>query len=135
MTSRTLERWNARSISGAIYLPRKTDTGFISKAKAWPWMRDMERLERQLSRLIAEILDVGDAEIKLSMRIMEDLGADSLETVELLTAIEEHFGIEVPDDIIERVLTVQDLLDYVSRRSSAPQNGWLDALRGAMLKW
>lgn len=82
-------------------------------------MQDMERLEQQLRRLIAEVLNVGDAQIKLSTRIMEDLGADSLETVELLTAIEEHFGIEVPDSVIERVLTVQDLLDYVSSRPSS----------------
>ena len=85
----------------------------------------MERLERQLRRLIADILDVGDAQIKPSTRIMEDLGADSLETVELLTAIEGQFGIEVPDGVIERVLTVQDLLDYVSR---TPSITWLRIL-------
>ena len=76
----------------------------------------MERLERRLRRLIAKSLGVGETHIDLSTRIMEDLGADSLEMVGLLTAIEKRFGIQVPDNVAERVLTVRDLLEYVSRR-------------------
>ena len=116
MTGKTLERWKASGISRALYLSWKTGTAYMSMAAAWPWIQDAERPERRLRRLIGETLGIGAERIGLSTRIMEDLGADSLEVVELLTAVEMKFGIEVPDSVIERVLTVQDLLHYASRR-------------------
>lgn len=67
----------------------------------------------KIKQIIAEQLGVEEPEIKGDSHFIDDLGADSLDTVELVMAFEEEFGIEIPDDDAEKILTVQDAISYV----------------------
>lgn len=61
-------------------------------------------------------MGVEDEEVNPESRFVEDLGADSLDTVELVMALEEEFGIEIPDEDAEKIATVQNAIDYISER-------------------
>jgi acyl carrier protein len=76
--------------------------------------------EQTISRvhaLISESLGVSDGEIVPAASFIEDLGADSLDIVELVMAIEKEFDIEISDDDAERIATVQDAIDYINERA------------------
>jgi acyl carrier protein len=70
----------------------------------------------QLKRLILEQLGVDDEDVVPSASFIDDLNADSLELVELCAAIEEQYGIEIPDEDAQRLQTVQDAVDYLEER-------------------
>ena len=74
----------------------------------------MENLEQRVKKIIAEQLGVNEAEIKTESSFVDDLGADSLDTVELVMALEEEFGTEIPDEDAEKITTVQQAIDYVT---------------------
>ncbi len=67
----------------------------------------------KVKQIIAEQLGVDEPDIKSESHFIDDLGADSLDTVELVMALEEEFGIEIPDEEAEKILTVQDAINYV----------------------
>ena len=67
----------------------------------------------KVKQIIAEQLGVDEAEIKSESQFVDDLGADSLDTVELVMAFEEEFGIEIPDEEAEKINTVQIAIDYI----------------------
>lgn len=67
----------------------------------------------KVKQIIAEQLGVDEAEIKTGSHFVDDLGADSLDQVELVMAFEEEFGIEIPDDEAEKITTVQTAVDYI----------------------
>ena len=67
-------------------------------------------------KIIAEQLDVREEEVKDSTRFIEDLGADSLDMVELVMELEEEFGIEIPDEDAEKAKTVKDVIDYINKK-------------------
>lgn len=67
----------------------------------------------KIKQIIAEQLGVDEPDIKTESHFIDDLGADSLDTVELVMALEEEFGIEIPDEDAEKILTVQDAINYV----------------------
>jgi acyl carrier protein len=73
-------------------------------------------LER-LTRIIIEQLGVEEEEIALESSYIDDLGADSLDIVELIMALEEEFGIEIPDADAEKVTTVGDTVEYIKNNS------------------
>jgi acyl carrier protein len=73
-------------------------------------------LER-LTRIIVEQLGVEEEEISLESSYIDDLGADSLDIVELIMALEEEFGIEIPDSDAEKVTTVGDTVEYIKNNS------------------
>ncbi|MDF5710398.1 MAG: acyl carrier protein [Nostoc sp. S4] len=74
----------------------------------------------KVKKIVAEQLSVDDpATIKPESTFMEDLGADSLDTVELVMALEEEFDIEIPDEAAEGILTVQDAVNYISNKVTA----------------
>ena len=73
-------------------------------------------IEERVKKIIAEQLGVEDEEVNPESRFVEDLGADSLDTVELVMALEEEFGIEIPDKDAEKIATVQNAIDYISER-------------------
>ncbi len=64
--------------------------------------------------IIVENLDVDADEVKLETSLKDDLGADSLDAVEIVMAVEEEFGIEIPDEDAQKIATVKDIVDYVS---------------------
>ncbi len=72
----------------------------------------------QVKKIIVDQLNVEESEVKASSSFVEDLGADSLDTVELVMAFEEEFGIEIPDDKAEAIKTVQDAVDYIEQHAS-----------------
>jgi acyl carrier protein len=71
--------------------------------------------EDKVKAIIKEQLGVGEAEIKPEAAFVEDLGADSLDLVELVMAMEEEFGIEIPDEDAEKIRTVADAISYVEK--------------------
>ena len=75
-------------------------------------------IQSRIISLTATQLGLGEDEISLDSNFMDDLGADSLDTVELIMNIEEEFEIEIPDDEVEEMHTVKSVLNYVTMRTS-----------------
>jgi acyl carrier protein len=71
-------------------------------------------IEQKVKNIIADQLGVGEEEIKPTSSFIEDLGADSLDIVELVMAMEEEFEVEIPDEEAENIKTVQDAVNYVT---------------------
>jgi acyl carrier protein len=67
--------------------------------------------------ILCEQMGVDEAEVTPMAHIVDDLGADSLDEVELIMAFEEAYGIDIPDDDMEKIRTVSDILDYLKRRT------------------
>ena len=76
----------------------------------------MSSVEDQVRAIIAEQLGIKTDEIKNDASFVDDLGADSLDTVELVMALEEEFETEIPDEEAEKITTVQHAIDYVAAR-------------------
>jgi acyl carrier protein len=74
-------------------------------------------ITEKVKQIIAEQLGVEEAEVTPSASFIDDLGADSLDTVELVMALEENFDIEIPDEDAEKIRTVQDAIDYIEKHS------------------
>jgi acyl carrier protein len=74
----------------------------------------MSSIEERVAKMVAEQLGVKEADVKLSSSFVEDLGADSLDTVELIMALEEEFDTEIPDEDAEKIATVQNAIDYIN---------------------
>ncbi|MFQ5596961.1 MAG: acyl carrier protein [Nitrospiria bacterium] len=70
-------------------------------------------IDERVKKIISEQLGVEDEEVVSGASFVEDLGADSLDTVELVMAFEEEFNIEIQDEDAEKILTVQDAIDYI----------------------
>ena len=77
----------------------------------------MATIEERVKKIVAEQLGVKEEEVQTDASFVEDLGADSLDTVELVMALEEEFGVEIPDEDAEKITTVQLALDYVNAHS------------------
>jgi acyl carrier protein len=75
---------------------------------------NMENIEQRVKKIVAEQLGVNEAEVKSESSFVDDLGADSLDTVELVMALEEEFECEIPDEEAEKITTVQQAVDYVT---------------------
>ena len=74
----------------------------------------MSNIEDRVRKIIVEQLGVKEEDVKSEASFVDDLGADSLDTVELVMALEEEFDTEIPDDEAEKITTVQSAVDYVS---------------------
>ena len=77
----------------------------------------MSCTEVRVKRIVCEQLGVGEEEVTTGASFIDDLGADSLDTVELVMAFEEEFEIEIPDEEAEKISTVQDAVDYIDSAS------------------
>ena len=73
----------------------------------------MSSVEERVKKLICEQLGVKDEDVKEEASFVEDLGADSLDTVELVMALEEEFETEIPDEEAEKITTVKEAVDYI----------------------
>ncbi|MDN5863884.1 MAG: acyl carrier protein [Gammaproteobacteria bacterium] len=73
----------------------------------------MSSIEERVNKIVIEQLGVKEEEVKPEASFVDDLGADSLDTVELVMALEEEFECEIPDEEAEKIATVQQAVDYV----------------------
>ncbi|MBK9326913.1 MAG: acyl carrier protein [Pseudomonadota bacterium] len=74
----------------------------------------MSDIEQRVKKIVAEQLGANEADVKLESSFVDDLGADSLDTVELVMALEEAFECEIPDEEAEKITTVQQAVDYIN---------------------
>ena len=75
----------------------------------------MSDVETAVKKIVLDHLGVDESRISMDSKFIDDLGADSLDTVELVMAFEEEFGVEIPDNAAESILTVQDAVDYLEK--------------------
>jgi acyl carrier protein len=76
-------------------------------------------IEAKVIDIIVDQLGVDREKVKPEAKFVEDLGADSLDTVELVMAFEEEFGIEIPDEDAEKIRTVQEAIEYIKQKTTA----------------
>ncbi|HBG47558.1 MAG TPA: acyl carrier protein [Deltaproteobacteria bacterium] len=74
-------------------------------------------VENKVKKIIIDQLDVTEEEVTSPASFVDDLGADSLDTVEMVMAFEEEFGIEIPDEDAEKIKTVQDAVEYIKKKT------------------
>ncbi len=77
----------------------------------------MSTIEERVRKLVCEQLGVKEEEVTTEASFVEDLGADSLDTVELVMALEEEFETEIPDEEAEKITTVKEAIDYIEAHS------------------
>ena len=75
-----------------------------------------DEVSSKVKKIVADHLGIDEGKVTDESSFIDDLGADSLDTVELVMAFEEEFGVEIPDDAAETILTVQDAIDYISSK-------------------
>ena len=78
----------------------------------------MSDVTERVKKIVIEHLGVEDEKVTENASFIDDLGADSLDTVELVMAFEEEFGCEIPDDAAEKILTVKDAITYLEEQAS-----------------
>lgn len=78
----------------------------------------MSSIEERVKKIVIEQLGVSDDQVTNDASFVDDLGADSLDTVELVMALEEEFEVEIPDETAEKITTVQQAVDYVQSQAS-----------------
>ena len=76
----------------------------------------MSNVEEQVKKIVVEHLGIDESKVSPEAKFIDDLGADSLDTVELVMAFEEKFGIEIPDDAAETILTVKNAIDFIESK-------------------
>ena len=76
----------------------------------------MAAVEEKVKQIIVEQLGVDEGEVTPTVSFVDDLGADSLDTVELVMALEEAFNIEIPDEDAENIRTVKDAVEYIGKK-------------------
>ncbi|RCK80723.1 MAG: Acyl carrier protein [Candidatus Ozemobacter sibiricus] len=76
----------------------------------------MSNYFEEIKRIVVDKLQVDEKQVTMEASFIEDLGADSLDTVELVMDLEEHFGIEIPDEDAEKLKTVKDAVDYITQK-------------------
>ena len=81
----------------------------------------MAAVDEKVKQIIVEQLGVDEGEVTNNASFVDDLGADSLDTVELVMAFEEAFDIEIPDEDAEKIKTVQDAVDYIQKKAKVTQ--------------
>ncbi|MBT4879755.1 MAG: acyl carrier protein [Alphaproteobacteria bacterium] len=78
----------------------------------------MTDIADRVKKIVVEHLGVEESKVTTNASFVDDLGADSLDTVELVMAFEEEFGCEIPDEAAEKILTVQDAIGYIEKQAA-----------------
>ena len=79
----------------------------------------MSDVAERVKKIVVEHLGVEAAQVKEDAKFIDDLGADSLDTVELVMAFEEAFSVEIPEDAAEKISTVKDAIEYIEKQKAA----------------
>ena len=107
-------RWHASYlylVSRIHYNTRAAKAAYFKNTEEKP---EMSNIDERVKKIVIEQLGVKEDEVNNSSSFVDDLGADSLDTVELVMALEEEFECEIPDEEAEKITTVQQAIDYVS---------------------
>jgi acyl carrier protein len=107
-------RTDDRASAAAAARPRSGKIAGFFGSRSPRGRRRMENVEQRVKKIVAEQLGVNEAEIKNDSSFVDDLGADSLDTVELVMALEEEFETEIPDEEAEKITTVKQAIDFIS---------------------
>ena len=75
---------------------------------------ETEEIFEKVKTVIVEQSGIDEASVRMDSSFLDDLGADSLDIVEFIMALEEEFGIEIPDEDVEKIVTVKDVVEYIS---------------------
>jgi acyl carrier protein len=75
---------------------------------------ETEEIFEKVKTVIVEQLGIDEESVKMDSSFLDDLGADSLDIVEFIMALEEEFGLEIPDEDVEKIVTVKDVVEYIS---------------------
>jgi len=94
-------------------MPDMTQTRYQVTGVAEP----MSEVAEKITQIVVEHLGVDVAKVTPEASFIDDLGADSLDTVELVMAFEEAFNVEIPEDAAEKIATVKDAIDYIEKQS------------------
>ncbi len=84
--------------------------------------KEKPNVAEKIKQIVSEQLGVDEAEVTPTASFVDDLGADSLDTVELVMAFEEAFDIEIPDEDAEKIQTVKDAIEYIQGHTKASKN-------------
>jgi acyl carrier protein len=114
MTASTLHRNRASGVQLHLHDFSSTSTALAIENRGG---YGMASTEERVKQIIVEQLGVDEAEVTPTASFVDDLGADSLDQVELVMAFEEAFGIEVPDEDAEKMTTVKDAVEYIDKHS------------------
>ena len=76
----------------------------------------MSNTEEEVKKIVVDHLGIEESKVTTDSKFIDDLGADSLDTVELVMAFEEKFGIEIPDDAAETIITVRNAIDFIDKK-------------------
>jgi acyl carrier protein len=79
----------------------------------------MSDIAERVKKIVVDHLGVEESKVVENASFIDDLGADSLDTVELVMAFEEEFGVEIPDDAAEKILSVKDAIDFIKANAAA----------------
>jgi acyl carrier protein len=90
----------------------------LVSANFLPRISNMSDVADRVKKIVVEHLGVDDAKVTDNASFIDDLGADSLDTVELVMAFEEEFGCEIPDDAAEKILTIKGAISFIESQSS-----------------
>lgn len=110
----SVKSWFDQPGFGCIFFNILYTTKTIAKASFDRKFKSMSTIEERVKKIIGEQLGVKQEEVVNSASFVEDLGADSLDTVELVMALEEEFDTEIPDEEAEKITTVQAAIDYIN---------------------
>ena len=102
--------------AGAVILPPGLELPWLNDSKQVTERR-RDILFEQIKELLAEQLDLDESKITMDSDIVEDLEADSLDVVDLVMSMEDEFGVEVPDEVIENFKTVGDVVRYIEENT------------------
>src|ERR1700704_1845048 len=94
----------------------------VARAPRQPQQGDyspMSDVADKIKQIVVEHLGVDEAKVTPEASFIDDLGADSLDTVELVMAFEEAFGVEIPEDAAEKISTVKDAIEYIEKQKAA----------------
>jgi acyl carrier protein len=102
-----------------VYKPGPNGPGPRAERKRFHGDTIMSDIAERVKKIVVEHLGVDESKVVENAKFVDDLGADSLDTVELVMAFEEEFGVEIPDDAAEKIQTVKDAITYIQEHAAS----------------